>query len=48
MSDWGGGGFASLGWQYTRQHLVLRASGSLVAGEGGIGPMFGFAIGWRL
>lgn len=48
MSDWGGGGFASLGWQYTNGHLVLRASGSLVGGEGGIGPMFGFAIGWRL
>ena len=47
MSDWGGGGFASLGWEYTRGHLVLRASGSLVAGEGGIGPMFGFAIGVR-
>ncbi|HUS29580.1 MAG TPA: hypothetical protein VMZ53_13800 [Kofleriaceae bacterium] len=47
MSDSGGGGFASLGWEYRRNHVVLRASGSVVAGEGGIGPMFGFAVGVR-
>jgi hypothetical protein len=47
MTDTGGGGFASLGWEYSRRHVVLRASGSLVVGEGGIGPMFGFAIGVR-
>ena len=47
MSESGGGGFASLGWEYSRRHLVLRASGALVVGEGGIGPMIGFAIGVR-
>jgi hypothetical protein len=47
MTDTGGGGFVSLGWEYSRRHVVLRASGSLVAGEGGIGPMLGFAIGVR-
>ena len=48
MSETGGGGFASLGWEYARHHLVLRVSGSLVAGEGGLAPMFGFALGVRL
>lgn len=47
MSDSGGGGFASLGWERATRHLVLRASGSVVAGEGGVAPWLGFAIGVR-
>jgi hypothetical protein len=47
VSDSGGGGFLSLGWQYQRRHLVLRTSASVVAGEGGVAPMVGFAIGAR-
>ena len=47
VTDSGGGGFASLGWEYKRRHLVLRTSGSIVAGEGGVAPMLGFAIGAR-
>jgi hypothetical protein len=47
VSDTGGGGFASLGWEYHRKHLVLRTSGALVVGEGGLAPMLGFAIGAR-
>ena len=46
-SDSGGGGFAALGWQYQRGHVVVRASGGVVAGEGGLAPMLGFAIGAR-
>jgi hypothetical protein len=47
ISDSGGGGYASLGWEYRRRHLVLRTSGAIVAGEGGVAPMLGFAIGAR-
>jgi hypothetical protein len=47
MSDSGGGGFASLGWERATRHLVLRASGSVVVGEGGVAPWLGFAIGVR-
>lgn len=47
MTDVGGGGFASLGWERATRHLVLRASGSVVAGEGGVTPWAGFAIGFR-
>ncbi len=47
MSDSGGGGFASVGWERATRHLVLRTSGSLVAGEGGLAPWLGFAIGVR-
>jgi hypothetical protein len=47
VSDTGSGGFVSLGWEYRRRHLVLRTSGAIVAGEGGIAPMLGFAIGAR-
>lgn len=46
-SDTGGGGFAALGWEYRRRHLVLRTSAAIVAGEGGVAPMVGFAIGAR-
>jgi hypothetical protein len=47
VSDTGSGGFLSAGWQYQRRHLVLRTSASIVAGEGGVAPMIGFAIGAR-
>ncbi|GEM_PF-2327496 len=47
MSDTGAGGFASLGWERATRHLVLRTSGTIVAGEGGVAPWLGFAIGVR-
>lgn len=53
VSDWTGmtntgtAGFASLGYEHARNHLVLRASGSIVAGDGGLGPMVGLSIGAR-
>lgn len=47
VADTGGGGFASLGWEYRRRHVVLRTSGALAVGEGGAAPMLGFAIGAR-
>jgi hypothetical protein len=47
VSDTGSGGFLSLGWQYQRRHVVLRTSAALVAGEGGVAPMVGFAVGAR-
>ena|SRR5687768_3907963 len=45
VSDTGGGGFATLGWEYKRKHVVLRTSGGVAVGEGGLLPMLGFAIG---
>lgn len=45
MSDTGGGGYLSLGYEYQRGHVVVRASGSVVAGEGGLGPMIGLVLG---
>lgn len=48
MTDTGGGGFLSAGYEYRRDWFVLRASGSVVAGEGGLGPMAGLAVGARL
>ena len=47
MTDTGSGGFLALGWERGSRHLVLRASGGIVAGEGGRGPMLGFTIGFR-
>jgi len=45
MSDTGGGGFLSAGYEYRRGHVVVRASGSVIAGEGGAAPMIGLAFG---
>ncbi len=45
MSDSGGGGFASLGWQRSWTHVILRAHGSVMVGEGGVTPWGGVAIG---
>jgi hypothetical protein len=47
MSDTGSGGFLSLGYEHTSKHVVIRASASVVAGEGGLGPMVGLSIGAR-
>ena len=47
MSDSGAGGFASLGWERSGEHVVLRTSVSAVAGEGGVAPWLGLAIGYR-
>lgn len=47
MTDTGGGGFASLGWERFTRHFVFRTSGSIVVGEGGVAPWLGFAIGVR-
>ncbi|HEY5936125.1 MAG TPA: hypothetical protein VIU61_15855 [Kofleriaceae bacterium] len=47
MSESGAGGFASVGWERAWQHLTLRTSGSIVAGEGGLAPWLGVAIGYR-
>lgn len=47
MSESGGGGYVSLGWERAWRHLVLRTSGSIVVGEGGVAPWIGFAVGVR-
>ena len=53
VSDWNGmtsdgaGGFATLGYEHASRHLVLRGSGGIAAGRGGVQPMIGLAIGWR-
>ncbi len=53
VSDWTGmtstgtAGFASLGYEHSRKRVVLRASGSIVAGDGGVAPMVGLSIGAR-
>lgn len=48
MTDTGGGGFLSLGYEYARGHFLVRASGAVVAGEGGLAPMIGLAFGVHL
>lgn len=50
VDDWDGmtdtgGGFLSAGYEYRRGAIVLRAAAAVVAGEGGLAPMVGFAIG---
>ncbi len=47
MSDSGGGGFASLGWQHSWQHVIIRATGSVLVGEGRATPWVGVAFGVR-
>lgn len=44
-SDVGGGGFVSAGWERRSRHTVMRFALSVVAGEGGLAPWGGFAIG---
>jgi hypothetical protein len=48
MNDTGGGGFLSFGYEYARGRFVARASGAIVAGEGGLAPMIGIASGAHL
>ncbi len=45
MSDSGGGGFAALGWQHDWKHVLVRASASVLVGEGRATPWLGVAIG---
>ena len=47
MSESGAGGVAAIGWQRATRHLVLRAQGAVLVGEGGAGPWFGVAVGWK-
>jgi hypothetical protein len=47
MTNTGTGGFFSLGYEHDHKRIVFRASGSLVAGDGGVGPMVGISIGAR-
>jgi hypothetical protein len=45
MTDTGSGGFLSAGYEYRRDYFIARASGAVVAGEGGLGGMIGLAVG---
>jgi hypothetical protein len=47
MTHTGTGGFLSVGYEHGWRHLALRASASVVAGQGGLAPMAGLALGWR-
>ena len=53
VPDWSGSthtgtaGFLSLGYEHVAKHVVIRASGSVVAGDGGLGPMVGISFGAR-
>ena len=47
LTTWGGGGFATLGYEHASRHVVLRASAGVAVGRGGAQPMVGFAIGAR-
>jgi hypothetical protein len=53
VPDWmgvthtGTAGFLSLGYEHATKHVVMRASGSVVAGDGGLGPMVGISFGGR-
>jgi hypothetical protein len=48
MSDSGAGGQVTLGWEWRPWRLIVRTSMGVAAGEGGIAPFLGFAIGARL
>lgn len=47
MTRTGTAAFLSLGYERSISRFVIRASGSVVAGDGGFGPMAGIAIGAR-
>ncbi len=47
LTTWGGGGFATLGYEHASRHVVLRASAGVAIGRGGAQPMVGFSIGAR-
>ena len=38
---------AGIGWQHDMRKVVLRTSLSAEIGRGGVGPIVGFAIGFR-
>ena len=48
MSETGAGGQATLGWEWRPWKLVMRTSLGVAAGEGGVAPFLGYAIGARL
>lgn len=48
MSDTGGGGIVTLGWEFATRRLVTRVYGAVEAGEGGVAPWLGVAVGVRL
>ena len=48
MTDTGGGGIVTLGWEVSTRHLVTRVYGAVLAGEGGVAPWLGVAFGVRL
>lgn len=47
MAETGSGGVAALGWERRGRRVVVRAQGSVLAGEGGATPWLGLALGWR-
>jgi hypothetical protein len=53
VPDWngsnksGGGGFLSVGYEHASKRVVMRASGGVATGLGGLGPMIGLSIGAR-
>jgi hypothetical protein len=48
MSDTGAGGQVTLGWEWRPWRLVMRTSVGVAAGEGGVAPFLGYAVGARL
>ena len=48
MSDTGAGGQATLGWQWQPGRWVVRTSGGIAAGQHGIAPIVGLALGITL
>jgi hypothetical protein len=44
MAETGAGGVAAVGWE-RRGRLVVRAQAAVLAGEGGVAPWLGFAVG---
>ena len=46
MSDTGGGGVVGLGWERIGNKLIVRTQASLMAGDGGVAPWGGIAIGF--
>src|SRR5690349_8319518 len=45
MSDTGGGGILTLGWELSTKRIVTRIYGAVTAGEGGVAPWLGVAFG---
>lgn len=48
MTDTGGGGVLTLGYELATRRTVTRVYGELAAGEGGVLPWLGIAFGVRL